>query len=459
MVKKLHNIPALKKDFRERSFRLFRLIDILINNGNKFHDKWKKVFHLKSSFIQPAEDLSLEQIGEQLGVTRERVRQIAVKVDNDFMEAISPLVKFSTLLLEYSKFGIDENIDSIYLTQREVEKINKIEKVQFSQSGYIHIINLFLNNKYYLIHSYRNKFPDFLVKKELAGIFPFEMCLHEIYDIATESIEKDTALNLPKILAHYNIYSDSKKGKQIGEICQTIVLDAYSEYIFKDKSGNLILRQNTIISIKDAIREILQEYQRPLHLDELIPSVERRRNIKSSPETIRHIVNKSEEFIAFGRTSTYGLSEWEDTMEGIKGGPIRDMIIEYLHQEPEPVYIFEILNHLWKFRPTTTETSVTGNLQQDNRKRFVHVKHGYWGLSEKKYAKSALDEIESIPTRFSTVLKSILLKNGNMSLVNIINYFVSRYQMKPSRVKSHLSNLTLRGDIKISRDGKVFWSQ
>ena len=36
-------------------------------------------------------------------------------------------------------------------------------------------------------------------------------------------------------------------------------------------------------------------------------------------------------FISFGRTSTYGLKEWEEKEKDIRGGTIRDITEEFLY--------------------------------------------------------------------------------------------------------------------------------
>lgn len=455
----IHKIPALKKSLSEKSIKLFKLIDTLIKDGNKFNEKWTNVFYLKSDFIQHDKNLSLVEIGDMIGVTRERVRQIAVKVDKEFMEAIKQIGKLNKLPVNLSQYDFLKENDFIYLSSKQVDKLNRKEGVQFSHHAYMHILHLFYKDRYSLIRSDTDKFPEFLVKKELSDGFPFAKFLHHIYDLVSEPIDKDTILDIDILLSKYGINTKKPIAKQIRDICQYLIVDSYKHYIFKNKSGHLVLRQNTVVSIKDAIMDILMASQRPLHLDELVPLVSKRRNAESYAVTLRHIINKNDEFIAFGRTSTYGLAEWEDTKDGIKGGPIRDMIIEFLQQKSEPIYIYDILNHLWQYRPDTNEVSVNGNLQQDNRKRFIHIKHGYWGLSNKSYSKAVLEEIQSIPTRFSSILKNICMKNPGVTIDDIVNIFKERSNMNPSRIKSHLHNLTLRGDIRISKSEEVKWNQ
>ena len=83
------------------------------------------------------------------------------------------------------------------------------------------------------------------------------------------------------------------------------------------------------------------------------------------------MTNGKDKFIFFGRSSTYGLKEWENKKGNIKGGTIRELVIQFLQKKPgEIIHIDEIANYVIQFRDTSP-SKILANLKLDAKGRFL----------------------------------------------------------------------------------------
>jgi hypothetical protein len=90
-------------------------------------------------------------------------------------------------------------------------------------------------------------------------------------------------------------------------------------------------------------------------------------------------------FVPIGRKSLFGLKKWESELENFKGGTIRNIVEEYLNQFSVPKHIFEITEHVLKYRKKSNQRSILQNLKLDESGMFVFFNGSLIGLKIKKY--------------------------------------------------------------------------
>jgi hypothetical protein len=157
------------------------------------------------------------------------------------------------------------------------------------------------------------------------------------------------------------------------------------EYNFKWKRNILYINRNTPKAKHEILIDILEENQAPMHINEIFSKLKivdpmLFPNIIS----IRSIVIKHNEFITFGRSSTYGLRIWQEKKDDLMGGTIRSIAEAFLSTSAEPIHIDKLVEHILRYRGTNTK-SVISNLKAINKAEspFIFFKNGFIGLKRK----------------------------------------------------------------------------
>ncbi len=137
------------------------------------------------------------------------------------------------------------------------------------------------------------------------------------------------------------------------------------------KNNYLILERNTRKRGYEYLIDILKKENRPLHISELVlKTKDIDSNYSFNESSIRSTCLRQDEFICFGRTSTYGLKEWESLKENVRGGTIRQIVKEYLVRCKKPMQIETITEYVNKYRNTNAKNIIT-NLKLDKSNSFV----------------------------------------------------------------------------------------
>jgi hypothetical protein len=159
-------------------------------------------------------------------------------------------------------------------------------------------------------------------------------------------------------------------------------------------------------------------------------------------DLLRRIFGKEKGvFIYFGRTSTYGLAEWEQTQEAIKGGTIRSIIEGYLESFEEPKHISELAEYVSQYRPKSSFHSIHTNLQFDKSNRFKEFKGGFWGLTSKNYDNQVLKQH---PRFFFKQVEKMILTLPEADYETIVLALSDRFQLKKVQVQYLIErNITL----------------
>ena len=388
---------------------VFRSIKVLIDNGYLLKNKsdiaiFKAYFETGIS----SNKQSYQSIAKEVGLTRERIRQKCQKLLHDYSNKFL-LLKYFELQHLYL-YNIDTNQPCIWFDDNLLETINQVENVNFNKNFVSFVFSQILRNTHELIGLPLNEnlkinkrsLPGFkelyLINKELTNVFDFNSFVYDIDKRINERIDDTYQLNFqPYLLVFFKHMKNTILDKRhnldlISEICEQILFNEFSINLNSDNS--LVFEQNTHKNLGKYLLDLLSKVGHPINIEEIFNLLnEEYPGLFKNPNAVRSLCQRSSKgkLIFFGRTSTYGLKEWEKTNTNIKGGTIRDIAEEYLSQFDVPCQIADIIEYVMQFRPASNHKSILYNLRLENKNRFLFFKNRLIGLKTKIYKDNNLE--------------------------------------------------------------------
>ncbi len=304
---------------------------------------------------------TLEQIGELLGITRERVRQLEkailvrlrITAEDDKLPTVHNVERL--LIRDLSEHGRTSRVSDIAkrLTSQENNALVRAHVAFIAElSPKLAVVNE--NDNYYHavgIKEYGDEkkiksFVDEIVKAIKAEGEPLTVeQLHE--KLNYEHPDQIEALaTLSKQLAH-----------------------------LKDHWGLIKWPTVNPKNIRDKIYVILAENGKPMHFSEIATAIKnsdfKRRNVTT--QAIHNELIKDKRFILIGR-GIYALESW-----GYSKGTVSDIIIGVMKEAGEPLHRDEIVKRVLKNRQVK-ETTILLNLQ--SKSQFKRVAKATYALDE-----------------------------------------------------------------------------
>ncbi|MBC7868811.1 hypothetical protein H7X69_01350 [Candidatus Saccharibacteria bacterium] len=305
---------------------------------------------------------TLEQIGELLGITRERVRQLEkailirlkIAAEDGKIESVTTLEKvFVRNLTELGRIARVQDLTDRLLSrtagQRENAHVAFIAElapgltVVSENDSYFHAVG---------IHDYGDEkkirtAADEIVKTIKKHGQP--LTIEQLHDqLSYEHPSHVRALaSISKLLAH-----------------------------LKDSWGLVKWPTVNPKNIRDKIYVILAENGKPLHFSEIASSIKdssfKRKDVTT--QAIHNELIKDKRFVLIGR-GIYALDSW-----GFSKGTVSDIIADVLRESKAPLHRDEIVKRVLKSRQVK-ETTILLNLQ--SKPQFKRVAKATYGLAEK----------------------------------------------------------------------------
>lgn len=291
---------------------------------------------------------TLESIGKDFGITRERVRQI----ENKGLEMIQTSPYFSSI--EKSLIEIKNFIDNNGGLKKEESLAQSLAPQPELQPYLLFILRIgqpFLfqpdSPAFYSLwktmpkaHKIAEKIVQFLIEFMEKEKRTFQR--QEILEIGKEKISKSLKLALSEN------YLDSYI-----EATKKIEENPFGEY------GPAWWPEINPKCVRDKAYLILKKENKPLHFQELAKKIEEQLQRPVQINTLHNELIKNQEFVLVGR-GIYGLKEW-----GYKDGTVKEIIEEVL-KEKGPLTREEVLNEVKKQRLVEGSTILL-NLQHFKR--------------------------------------------------------------------------------------------
>jgi hypothetical protein len=444
-------LPQIK----DGHFPLFAFLQKLILNGHFFNETRTTVFRHRMGWFEGEEELGLEEIGEQLDLTRERVRQIAHTLRQDFPRKFAFLHTLKSQLLELTgNYGIDFSKDLVFVRQSTADDINHREGTRFTRKFFAQIFSLLHADTHLLFGEQFDSFQNhYLIGRGLVRAFDFEAFVKDLRAQTQQRIKDDLEIDLDGYLYPFLKSGDVAALAQVRRVCEDLVLLEFDEAVRLD-FDNLVLCRNTKIQVWEYAYEALEKIGGPAKLDVIHQSIlEKYPDFDSTSEALRGTLTKEKsQFISFSRTSTYGLAKWESEREDIRGGTIRDIAEEYLQQFSEPKHYYDITDFVLQYRPATSPKSVHGNLQADESGRFREFLGGFWGLAEKNYGHF---QARQLPKFTRSLATSFIIKSADPSLPNLIAYLSQACGVQPAQIRAWVDEKVRIGILRLENDKLV----
>ncbi len=364
-------------NFLQKRFPLFDFLNFIIEEKMILSDRGLLILKSRYGYYSNVALVSLEDLGEKMGITRERVRQLAKpeKLLTTFWGKIRKIITI---------FGVDRMEIDIDLSNNLIILDKDDCKCSFTKFFIYKVLAICLDDKFELIlnyesHTYKHKY---LINKKVLNVFNFRKLIYDTKKLCESKIEKDCELNLRGYIYPYFKEKKAATKYDILYMCEQLLYEEFG--ILTTIRGTIIIERNIVKKIHEYIMDILTEFDHPMHVKDIYTQLlEKYPEKAKSVEAVRGAIqNNSAQFI-YTEGSTYGLKIWEEQGRYL-GGSIKDLVEKYLTQFDKPKHIYEVSKFVIKHR-NTNENSVYRNLQIDPHERFILFTGGFVGITSKNY--------------------------------------------------------------------------
>lgn len=403
-------------------FPYFKAVDAFIDN---LPDKHRTILSLTISIYNDVQlDTSRKDVGTQVGLTAERVRQLRNKILTD-------ILTYAKSLIKHQQKGTSLWPSHCYAAT-EIRTINTAEQTHFSDNFVLWMLSIIAPEKYSLLGNiedamyspYGNARVVNLVPTDLTKIFDFKRFYRDFENISLSKRVDDQELELSDIVRKYfkdKIYYE--KVEELEDVCKGIMLRSFD---FKVLGRTVYIHKNAERNNPELVEIIIRDAGRPLTIEEIYTEFEKRYPGKTKSQVaLSGAVRTNNNIRPVGRSSTFTLKEWSSGQE--RGGTIREFAEEYLLTLPEPVAKLEdIGKYVRQFRPTSSDKSIHANLMLDGAGNYsVFIKDGgrYIGLTNFNYQSGfkRLDPGNGAKRDFRvscTLLETFVAENGRLPFSN-----------------------------------------
>ena len=371
----------------------FKVVDYLLTTPILFDESKIKLFSKAFKFYRHTTGLKLREIGKQMNITHERVRQIRNQTICDLFKKLPLIRAFDDELLVQNH--IQTSGDIIFLTPEQVAVINQKSHTDFTD-GFVHFILCIYLDKYQLVGNLSDVlFPHFskkknrhnwkniyLVTKDIHSYLDWEALVLDICSLLEKKTAKQYEISLREKIAPYLAAAPYL----LDRLSKVVALILRQEFDLQIKGDTLTIPRNTYKQINEYAYEALEALGTPSYVKEIAEKVK-----ELYPKTnftyagIRSSLKREYGFVPIGRSSNFGLKKWENTVENFKGGTIRDITKEFLLQQKEPQTLEQITSHLLQYRPHTNAKSILTNLKADTSDTFIFFNNSQIGLTQITY--------------------------------------------------------------------------
>jgi len=305
--------------------------------------KQKEVISRRFALMGKSEKETLASIGQDLGITRERVRQI----ERSGVLKLQPVVKKYQKIFDYFKKQLKANGN----VRKEELLLNELADGQFQNEIYFLLTigdgfkRIKENDDFYTIWTTDPKFWA-LAQKVVKSVY-----------------EKFKKINKPAQLSELN------KKFSLPEKVLLSYLET-SKHLQQNAEGFWGLRIWPEINprrIRDKVYLVLKKSQAALHFGQIASL------INALPQTVHNELIKDSRFVLVGR-GTYALREW-----GYQEGTVKDVILQTLKEAGRPLSKEEILEKVLKQRLVKKNTIL---LNLNNKNYFSRDNKGYYQIRE-----------------------------------------------------------------------------
>jgi hypothetical protein len=302
---------------------------------------------------------TLEQIGELLGITRERVRQLEKAV--------------VTRLKTTAEQGNLPNIADVQTTlTTQLASMGNVARVSDLAAAFGDGNKLEQARVAFLARLC----PELSVVDEDDHFYQ-SVSITSVVDDKAVKADVQTIIDAIKKLAEPKTVEEVAKAASMSDAAQTAALASTSKHLatLNGRWGLVKWPMVNPKNIRDKIYVILKENGKHMHFNEIADAIKgsdfKRKDVTT--QAIHNELIKDKRFVLIGR-GIYALKEW-----GYKKGTVADIISEVLREANEPLHRDEIVKRVLKSR-FVKETTILLNLQ--GKQQFKRVAKATYELAE-----------------------------------------------------------------------------
>lgn len=439
--------------------KLFQLLNLLIRFDLLYDLRDKKIadflFNCPTSTFR-----NLAEIRVELSITRERTRQIHRKIEKN---TIMHCQFISRIPLEYY-FDYEIHNEAIIkaIDESIVEEINTNEGVNFNQHFFSIILRLLLNNEHTILghdetvneigkRGDNNDYKcHYLIRNDFFAIFKYENFVKDLYRRIHSRITATYSMNFEEYLFEFLNKEHYNQIKDVCSICETIILREFNLLLSDEE--HLVFKRNEKKSKSEIIAEVIDKNDEAMEVSTIVLKINMQYpDLGITEESVRKVVQRDKDvFISVG-TAGYGLRKWEQEKANIKGGSIRDIIVDFLQASDNPRHISEILDYVRKYR-NTSERSVMTNIEEDDSGRFQLFPGSYIGLKMKTYGLETLNYKKINGSHFSAIT---LKKLNGLSLEAAVKLYEKKHGYTDIQIRHFLNKKINEGVLQITESNKI----
>ena len=451
----LNFFKKYRKELNHSQFPIFSFCRFVFEETDVLSKRDHLIFKYRFNYLLNFDSLKLEAIGNKLGITRERVRQIikSGNIGQQFWCLLTQMaVVYGVEIVDLDTYGRDIDEDVFQLDESE---INEIEETFFTKKFIQEVIALFLNDSYLLV-GFNDEGRKYFVSKEILDVLRIEDLLNYFSNLLEEKRKQDIPIQLKGLV--FQFAKNEDLDIDLIDRCVSAIEDVlFIEFnLLTGIDGSVLIKRNIKKKLYEYIVEILDENGEPMHVDEIQEELfSIGVDVGHSIESIRSQLINNKLLFIYVDSSTYGLKKWEKRGD-VKGGTIKDLTEEYLKLRGEPIHIFEIAMFVLKYRDTN-KYNIFSNLKNDPSSRFSYKGGGFFGLSNVEYSNEWTSVKALSPSEVRVFLHEYL--GSYRSLLpyeDLISLYAKKYGAYEVQIRSVLHERIESGDFILKEDGFMY---
>jgi hypothetical protein len=422
-IEKTFSISSIPNEMLE-SQSIFNLVDFLIGKNVIFEKNESIIFQKAFKIFDNQPELTLDELAEEINISRERVRQIRKGILDNLFNKLQFVKNIEDDL--YQKYGIDQNQNLIKFDDVLNNQINEVNNTNFSIEFNTFIIFSYLSDKFDLVGEIedvllpkyfnsrdRHNWDNFyLVKNNVSSFFNFIDFANDLDKRLSDRIYESYNFNFKSYLSSF--FSSNKLDELdfVLVVAENILNNEFGIYI--DTDDSIRFNRNSQKPAHEFAQEAMKLLGKPSKVNEITRKIEELfPDYETNDAKVRASLKRQNGFVPIGRIGLFGLQEWEKELENFKGGTIRQIVAEYLNNNSIPKNYSDITSYVLQFRPKTNEYSIIQNIKLDESKTFIFFKNSFVGLLSKTYDKTFVKTIEkkSWEERYSELSEFLALNN------------------------------------------------
>ncbi len=437
-------VQRISSRMEENKPTLFLLFNDIIKYSGLYNKTFKEVFSIYTAEGNDTKEMPFAEASDLLIVTRERVRQLRNKVDEEIVNigislkevfVMANIKKQYPLLFESPFISLDKNLSSEFNTGEGVKLSIKTIGLLLKGLFYPEVELLMIKTS-----------TIYLVPAKWTSVFKFLKLEEKVKSISAMSVWDRQEYFWDRIYADMIVV---KNDSSIPDILKFVNYLLKVEYGFIDSSsGEISGIRPKHLSLIEKIYLAISHYNEPIGIDKIIAYInDNFPQTKFTKSTIHAALIRSRLVMTFGKSGTYGLKEWEGKRDNIKSGSIADLVYSHLESCAKPLHIQDIHFYISQFRKTT-KRSILSIMSMDTNQRFELYGHSFYGVTGKNYD---VEDTAPNPINNRTIheVRRLLSENGALPYIKVEQYIIKAFGIMSSQANHLLDEAVKSGRLKL----------